>query len=68
VHDQRLGQPPVGARRVVVRDDDVDAGGHRGGDLLDGGDRAVDRDQQVGSARRELLHRGRGQAVAVVDA
>ena len=33
VHDRRVGQPAVGARRVVVGDDDVEAGGARGGDL-----------------------------------
>ena len=47
VDDRRVGQRAVGARAVVVGDDHVDAGRARGGDLLDGGDRAVDGDQQA---------------------
>ena len=68
VHDRRVGQDAVGARAVVVGDDDVDAGGARRGDLVDGGDRAVGGDQQLRPARGEALH-GRGrQAVAVLGA
>ncbi len=43
----------VGARRVVVGDDDIDAGRARRGDLLDRGDPAVDGDEQIGAARGE---------------
>ena len=44
--DLAVGQPPVRPRRVVVADDDVEPGRARGRDLVDRGDRAVDRDQQ----------------------
>jgi hypothetical protein len=67
VHDRHLGERAVGARRVVVGDHDLHPRGARGGDLLDRGDRAVDRDQQLRPARGEALDRGGGQAVAVVD-
>jgi hypothetical protein len=67
VHDRGLGQRAVGARGVVVGDHDLHPGSARGGDLLDRGDRAVDRDQQLRPARGEALDRGSGQAVAVVD-
>ena len=67
VHDRRVRQPAVGARRVVVGDDDVEPGGARRGDLVDRGDRAVDGHEQVGAARGEPLDRRRGEAVAVVD-
>ena len=52
----------------MVGDDDVDAGGAGGRHLLDGGDRAVDGDEQRGAASRQPLHGGARQAVAVVDA
>ena len=68
VHDRRVGQRAVGARAVVVGDHDVHAGRLRRRDLGDGGDRAVDGDQQVGPARGEPLDRRGGEAVAVVDA
>ena len=67
VHDRRVRQPPVGARRVMVGHDHVHARRPRRRDLVDRRDRAVDGDQQPGAARREPLD-GRGrQAVAVVD-
>ena len=65
--DRRVGQRAVGARGVVVGDDDVEPGRARGRDLLDGGDRAVDGDQQVGPAGGEPLDGRHRQAVAVVD-
>ena len=65
VHDRGVGQRAVGARRVVVGDHDLHARGARGGDLLDRGDRAVDRDQQVRSrarrAARPWRRRGRSR-------
>ena len=67
VHDRRVGQPPVGARRVVVGDHDVHPGRPRGGDLLDRGDRAVDRHQQLGPARGEPLDGREREPVPVVD-
>ena len=67
VHDRAVRQPSVGPRRVMVGDHDVDPGGPGGGDLLDRGDRAVDRDQQLGPLLRQSLHGVRRQAVAVLD-
>ena len=67
VHERRVRQHAVGARRVMVGDHDVhpQRAGER--DLLDRGDRAVDRDQQVGPARGQLLDRRAREPVAVVD-
>ena len=48
----------VGARRVVVRDHHVETGGARRGDLVDGGDRAVDRDKELRAACGQPLDRG----------
>ena len=67
VHDRRVGQPAVGARRVMVGHHDVEPRGARRRHLVDGGDRAVDRYQEIRPARREPLDGARGQAVAVVD-
>ena len=67
MHDRRVGQGAVGPRPVVVGDQHVEAGRARGGHLLDGGDGAVDGDQKPRPARREALHRGRREAVAVVE-
>ena len=66
--DRAVGQHAVGARRVVIADDHVHAGGPGGGDLVDGGDAAVDGDDQGRAPLGQALHGGRGQAVAVVDA
>ena len=68
VDDRRVGQRAVGARAWWSVTTHVDAGRARGGDLLDGGDRAVDGDQQLRPARGEPLDRRQRQAVAVVDA
>jgi hypothetical protein len=51
----------------MIGDDDVEAGGARGGHLLDGRDRAVDGHEEAGAARGEPLHRGEREPVAVVD-
>ena len=67
VHDRRVRQPAVGPRRMVVGDHDVEPGGARGGDLVDGRDRAVDGDQQAGAASGEPLDRREREPVAVVD-
>jgi hypothetical protein len=53
---------------VVVGDDDVEAAGARGRHLVDGGDAAVDRDQQIAPARPQAADRSFGEAVAVVEA
>ena len=66
--DRRVGQHAVGARAVVIGDDDVDPRRPRGRDLVDGGDRAVGGDQQARAARREPLHGRARQAVAVLGA
>ena len=67
VHDRSVGQPAVGARGVMVGHHDVEPRRARGGDLLDGGDRAVDGDEQVGPALGQPPHGRLGEAVAVVD-
>ena len=51
----------------MVRDDDVEPRGAGGGDLVDRGDRAVDRDEQLRPARGEPLDRAEREPVAVVD-
>ena len=53
MHDRRVGQDAVGARAVVIGDDDVEARRARGGDLVDRGDRAVGGDQQPRAAGGE---------------
>ena len=68
VHDRRVGQRPVGARAVVVGDDDVHAGGARLRDLVDRGDRAVGGEQQARAALGQALDRRRAQPVAVLGA
>ena len=67
VDDGRVGQPAVGARRVVVGHHHGQAGGARGGDLVHRGDRAVHRHEQFRPAGGEALDGGEGEAVAVVD-
>ena len=47
MHDQALGQGIAGA--VVVADDDLDPGALEGGDLVEVGHAAVDREEQVGT-------------------
>ncbi len=64
--DRRVGQHAVGARAVVIGDDDLDPRRPCGRDLVDGGDRAVGGDQQTRAARREPLHGRARQAVAVL--
>ena len=66
VHDDAVGQLVAGA--VVVADDDVQPRRAGRGDLLDGGDAAVDGHQQVDAARRPAARRRRGQPVALVEA
>ena len=56
--DRRGGQAAVGARGVMVGDDDVHPRVAGGGDLTDGGDRAVDGDDQRGAGGGELLDGG----------
>ena len=65
--DRTIGEQLVGARRVVVADDHVQPRRPGGGDLVDGCDPAVDRDQQARSTRREPLDGRHRQAVAVFD-
>ena len=65
MHDRRVGQHAVGARRVVVGDDDLDPQRPGRGDLGDGGDRAVDGDEQARAPRGESLDREQVQSVAV---
>nr|WP_230316072.1 hypothetical protein [Conexibacter sp. W3-3-2] len=65
VDEQRVGQHAVGPGRVVVGDDHVDPGRPGGGDLVDRGDRAVDRDQQLRPAGAQAVDRGVREAVAV---
>ena len=58
MHDRAVRQRAVGARRVVVGDDDVEAQPPaRSCHLLDGGDRAVDGDQQLASRAAEPRER-----------
>ena len=67
MHDRRVRQRAVGARRVVVGHHDVEPRSAGGRHLLDRRDRAVDGHQQVGPAGGEPLD-GRGrEPVAVVD-
>ena len=68
VHDRRVGQHAVGARAVVVGDDDVHPRGARRRDLVDGGDRAVGGDEQLRTAFGEPPHGGGREAVAVLRA
>ncbi|HEU4658013.1 MAG TPA: hypothetical protein VFR97_10825 [Capillimicrobium sp.] len=67
VHDRRVRQRAVGARRVVVGDQDVDARGARLGDLLDGRDRAVGGDEQLRARGGQARDRVRTQPVAVLE-
>ena len=67
VHDRRVRQPAVGARRVMVGDHDVHARRAGRGDLLHRRDRAVHRDEQPRPARGEPLDGGEREPVAVVD-
>jgi hypothetical protein len=53
VDDRSVGQGAVGARLVVVGDDDVHPRRAGRRDLLDGGDRAVGREQQACAALGE---------------
>ena len=64
--DRRVGQRAVGARRVVVGDDDVEAERARLRDLLHGGDRAVGGDEELRPALGEPLDRRGVQAVPVL--
>ena len=66
MHDRRGGQDAIGARMMVIRDDHVHPGGARGGDLVDGGDRAVGGQEQLRPALGQPLHGAHGQAVAVL--
>ena len=68
VDDGRVGQRAVGARLVVVGDDDGHPARARERDLVDGRDRAVRRDEQARAARGEALHRRGAQPVAVLAA
>ena len=53
---------------MVIGEDHIDPGRAGGGDLVDGRDPAVDRDQQVGPASRQTLDGRDRQAVTVVAA
>jgi hypothetical protein len=66
VHDRAVRQRL--ARAVVVGDDDLYAERARVRDLLDRGDAAVDRDEQLGPRRRLALDARDRQAVAVLEA
>ena len=55
------------ARPMVVRDDDVEAELASARDLRDGGDAAVDGDDEVDPVGRELLDRLERKAVALVE-
>ena len=69
VHDGiGIGQLPVGAEVVVIGDDDVQAGIASGTDLVDGGDAAIDADDQVGSCFLEAKQRLAVEAVAFLEA
>ena len=68
MHDRRVGQQPIGARRVVVADEDVHAGGPRGSHLLDRRDRTVGSYQQLRAPRGETLDVRRREPVTVADA
>ena len=68
VDERRVGQQAVGARAVVVGDDDVHPRRARRGDLVDRGDPAVHGDEQPRAAGGEALDRRGGQAVAVLRA
>jgi hypothetical protein len=67
VHDRRVGQLAVRARRVVVGHDDVDPGGACRGHLLHGRDRAVHGDEQLRPAGGEPLDGRTREPVPVVD-
>ena len=68
VDERCVGQQAVGARAVVVGDDDVHPRRARRGDLVDRGDPAVHGDEQPRAAGGEALDRRGGQAVAVLRA
>ena len=68
MHDRGIGQRPVGARAVMVGDDDVQAEGTGLRDLVDRGDGAVGGEQQARAALGEPLHRRRAEPVAVLRA
>jgi hypothetical protein len=67
VHDRRVRQPAVGARRMVVGHHDVESGRARRGDLLHRRDRAVHGDEQLRPARGKPLDGRHREAIAVVD-
>jgi hypothetical protein len=67
VNDRAVRQAPVDPRCVVVGYDDVEARGPRELHLVHGGDRAVDREQQVAVASGEPPHGFLRQSVAIVD-
>ncbi len=67
VHDRRVGQRAVGARRVVVRDKDVESGAAGRRDGVDRSDRAVGSDQQARAARGEPLDGRRREPVAIAE-
>ena len=67
VHERRVRQRAVGARAVMVGDDDVEPERPRRRDLLDRGHRAVDGDQQSRPARGQPLDGRAREPVAVVD-
>ena len=66
MHERAVRQ--LCARPVVVRDDHVESGGARGGDLLDGRDAAVHRHEQADAACGEPLDGGARKPVAIVEA
>jgi hypothetical protein len=63
VHDRAVRERLT--RPVVVAHDDLDTERARVGDLLDGRDAAVDRDEQGRAGRRLPLDARHGQPVAV---
>jgi hypothetical protein len=68
MHDRRVGQGAVGARRVVIGDDDVHPRRPGQRDLLHRRDRAVGGEQQPRAAGREALDRCGVEPVAVLAA
>jgi hypothetical protein len=66
--DVRVWQPAVGARAVVVGHNDIEAGDARGGHLVDGGNRAVGRDQQPRAPLCQARDGRCREAVAVLAA
>ena len=66
MHDRAVGQGTVGARCMVIADDDVHPRRPGGRDLVDRGDAAVDGDDEGGPALGQALHGGGGQPVAIL--